>query len=121
MTASTVIFDDEAGVTVIGYDFAGNDGETIHARDLVSMVLGIDADPLVLLEQVETDDGYRRAVLHMVYEPMFQGLYNGRLDAIAAARVVGAKDLCRVIEARRAAEAALAIICATQLQPATLE
>ena len=107
MTARTVIFDEADGVTVIGCDFAGSDGEMIHARDLVSMALGIDPDPLALLEQLETDHSYRRAVLGMVYEPLFQGLYNGRLDAIAAVRVVGAKDLCRVVEARLAAQAAL--------------
>lgn len=107
MTARTVIFDEEAGVTVLGYNVEGDDGETINARDLVSMALGVDADPLVLLEQLETDHGYRRAVLDMVYEPMFQGLYNGRLDAIAAARVEGAQDMCRVVEARLAAQAAL--------------
>ena len=107
MTARVVFIDNATGLVTDSFEYAGVDGEVLDARDLVSMVLGIDADPLVLLEQVETDHRFRRAVLDMIYVPLFQGIYDGRLDAIAAARVEGARDLCRVVESRLAAQAAL--------------
>ena len=46
----------------------------------------------------------------LVYEPIFQGLNGGRFDAIADSRIQAAQDMCRVVDTRIAAEAALSEI-----------
>lgn len=108
MTARVVFIDDATGLVTDSFEYPGTDGEVLDARDLVSMALGIESDPLALLARVDADPGYLRAVLDLVPEPLFQGMHGGRLDAIASTRIEGgAKVLCRVVEARRAAEAAL--------------
>lgn len=104
MTARVVFIADETGLFTDAFDFAGGDGEVLDARDLVSLMLGIDSDPLTLLAQVEADHGYLRAVLNLVHEPLFHGLQGGKLDAIAAARIAASHDLCLVVGARVAAD-----------------
>lgn len=77
------------------------------AHALVARVLGLTVDPADLLEAVEADAGLRRSVLDLVPVSTIPGFRGGSLEAIVSERVARAKDLCRAIEARVAAEAAL--------------
>ena len=74
---------------------------------LVHSVIGIDVEPAALLDRIETSKTYRRSLLALVYEPIFQGLHGGRFDAIADSRIQAAQDMCRSVDARIAAEEAL--------------
>jgi len=108
MTGRVVFTDPETGAEIDSFDFDSlNDGEALDARELVSRVLGIAGDPAALVAKIEGDAAFRRALAAVVYEPIFQGMHGGRLDAIAADRITAAQSMCRAVEARIACESAL--------------
>lgn len=77
------------------------------AHALVARVLGLTVDPADLLAAVEADAGLRRSVLDLLPVSAIAGFRGGTLEEIVSERVTRAQDVCRVIEARVAAEAAL--------------
>ena len=77
------------------------------AHALVARVLGLTVDPADLLAAVEDDPELRRSVLDLGPVSAIAGFRGGSLEGIVSERVARAKDVCRAIEARVAAGAAL--------------
>ena len=77
------------------------------AHALIARVLGLTVDPADLLEAVEADAELRRSILDLVPVSTIAGFRGGSLERIVSERVARAQDVCRSIEARAAAEAAL--------------
>ena len=103
--------DPETNIVIDYCEFESTVDETeLQGIALVHSVIGIDVDPEELLERIETCETYRRSLMALVYEPIFQGLNGGRFDAIADSRIQAAQDMCRVVDTRIAAEAALSEI-----------
>ena len=103
--------DPETSVVIDYCEYESIIDETdFHGIGLVHSVIGIDVDPADLLERIKICPTYRRSLLALLYEPMFQGLHGGQFDAIAEARVQAAQHMCRIVDARIAAEAALSEI-----------
>ena len=110
MNTRVVFRDPTTGAVIDAVEFesiAGDDGETLTAHEDVVRVLGMLNDKVMWLERMERDAGFRTALLAMEYTPIFQGMDDGKLDAIAAGMISRAQDLCRAVEARIAAEEAL--------------
>ena len=109
MTTARVVFHDpETGVEIDSYAYDSiYDCGSLDGIDLIHSVIGIDVDPAALAARIEDDSSFRRALLALVYEPLFAGMNCGAFDAIAEARVQEAQDMCRTVEARIACEEAL--------------
>ena len=109
MTGTVVITDPETGAVVDSFVVDNlKDGEVLDAREVVSRVLGIVGDPVALLVSIE-NQAFRRDLLAHEYDPIFQGIYWGKLDVIAADLFAAAQGMCRAVEARIACEEALRV------------
>ena len=105
MTSRVVFTDPDTGLVIDSFEFESLTGdETLTAHEAVVRVLGIAGDPVALLERIESDPVFRRKLAALEYEPISQGMHGGRLDIIARGIVSRAQDMCRVVEARIAAE-----------------
>lgn len=109
MTTARVVFHDpETGAVIDSYAYDSiYDCGSLDGIDLIHSVIGIDVDPSTLAARIESDEPFRRALLALVYTPMFEGLHCGHFDVIAADRIAAAQDVCRAVEARHACQAAL--------------
>ena len=104
-----VVFrDPTTSVVIDAFEFESvtDGGEPLNAHEDVVRVLCMLGDQAVWLERMETDPGFRIALLAIRYTPIFQGMHGGKVDTIAAEMISRAQDLCRAVEARHAAEEA---------------